>query len=165
LFVRRETGVGRKILVSIIGGHDAEARTLKLAYDAGKIVAESGAVLVCGGLKGVMEAAAQGAKEAQGTTIGLLPGKEKADANPFIDIAIPTTIGYARNVMVACSGDVIIALPGSHGTLCEICYGFVYKRPILDLGGWKRKGMICVKDLKDAKVKLQKLIKKLAEKE
>ena len=151
----------QKITISVIGGHDIDKKTEELAYQTGKIVAESGAVLVCGGLSGVMQAASQGAKEAGGLTIGLLPGKAKTDANPYIDIAIATTIGYARNAMVACSADIIIALPGSHGTLSEICYGLVYKKPIIDLGKWKVKGMIQVKNLKEAEKKIKSLVKNL----
>lgn len=99
-------------------------------------------ILLCGGLSGVMEEASKGAKKAGGMTIGLLPGREKRDANPYIDIALPTSIGYARNAMVACSADIIIALPGSHGTNSEICYGLVFGRPVIDLGNWNIKGMI-----------------------
>jgi len=114
--------------------------------------------LVCGGLSGVMEHAAKGAKSTGGLTIGLLPGKEKADANPYIDIALPTTFGFARNAAVACSADVVVALPGSHGTLSEICYAMVYKRPVIDLGGWKIKGMVRVKHFKDFKQVLRRCI-------
>ena len=149
----------QKITISVIGGHDIDKKTKELAYKVGKIVAKAGAVLVCGGLSGVMESASRGAKEAGGLTIGLLPGKEKKDANPYIDIALPTTIGFARNAMVACCADIIITLPGSHGTLSEICYGLVYKKPIIDLGEWNVKGMISVKSLKDAEQKIKRLIK------
>ena len=151
----------QKITISVIGGHDCSDKVAQLAHNVGKIVAKVDSVLVCGGLEGVMSAASRGAKEAGGLTIGLLPGKEKSDANPYIDIALPTTIGFARNAMVACSADIIIALPGSNGTLCEICYGLVYKRPVIDLGGWKRKGMIKVKNLKDLELKIRKIIKDL----
>ncbi len=96
-----------------------------------------------------MEAACKGAKSAGGTTIGLLPGKSKADANLYVDIALPTTIGFARNAMVAASADVVVALPGSYGTSCEISYAFVYKRPVIDLGGWNIPGMLKVNDLND----------------
>lgn len=108
-----------------------------------------------------MEAAAKGAKSAGGTTIGLLPGRDKRDANPYIDIALPTSIGFARNAMVACSADIIIALPGSHGTNSEICYGLVYGRPVIDLGNWKIKGMVKVKNLKDAEKKIRTLVKEI----
>ena len=149
----------RKILISVIGGHDIDSKVEQLSYNVGKIVARVGAIIVCGGLYGVMEAVSKGAKEAGGTTIGLIPGKDKKDANPYIDIVIATTIGYARNAMVACCADIIIALPGSHGTLSEICYGLVYDKPIIDLGNWKRKGMIRVKNLKELEKKIRELIK------
>ena len=151
----------RKVLISVIGGHDANDKVEKLAHKIGEIIAEMDGIVVCGGLSGVMRAASKGAKSAGGLTIGLLPGKEKHDANPYIDIALPTTIGYARNAMVACSADVIVALPGSYGTQSEICYGLVYGRPVLDLDGWKMKGMIKVKDMKDFESKLRKLVAEL----
>ena len=149
----------QKFTISVIGGHEIDAKTEKLAENVGKMIAKVGAVLVCGGLDGAMKASARGCQEAGGLTIGLLPGKDKADANPFIDIALPTTIGFARNAMVACSADIIIALPGSHGTNCEISYGLVYKRPVIDLGGWGVKGMIKAKTVKDAEKTVIKIIK------
>ena len=151
----------QKITVSVIGGSVSNRKVDQLSEKVGKIIAEVGCILVCGGLSGVMMAASKGAKAAGGLTIGLLPGKDKKDANPYIDIALPTTIGYARNAMVACSADIIIALPGSHGTNSEICYGLVYGRPVIDLGNWKIPGMIQVKDLDDARKKILNIIKKL----
>ena len=153
---------GQKIIVSVIGGHDVNSKVERLAHDIGNTIASVGAILVCGGLEGVMMAASRGAKAAGGLTIGLLPGKNKKDANPFIDIALPTTIGYARNAMVACSADIIVALPGSYGTNSEICYGLVYGRPVIDLGGWNIRGMIKVKNLADGQRKIRQLVKKLA---
>ena len=149
----------QRITISVIGAHQASPSVEKLAYEVGKRIAKLKAVLVCGGLEGVMAASARGAQEAGGLTIGLLPGKEKTDANPYIDIALPTSIGYARNAMVACSADIIVALPGSHGTSCEISYGLVYKRPVIDLGNWKVKGMISVKNVDEAEAEIRKLIK------
>ena len=149
----------QKITISVIGGHQADSAVENLAYEVGRRIAKLKAVLVCGGLDGVMAAAARGAKEAKGLTIGLLPGKEKKDANPYIDIALPTTIGYARNAMVACCADVIVALPGSHGTSCEISYGLVYGRPVIDLGNWNVKGMIKVNNVDEAEAEIRKLIK------
>ena len=154
----------QKIIISVIGGHAIDDKVERIAHKIGQIIANYGAILVCGGLDGAMQAAAKGAKRAGGLTIGLLPGTNKEDANPYIDIALPTTIGYARNAMVACSADIIVALAGSHGTSCEISYGMVYKKPIIDLGGWNRPGMIKVKNLRDAKKKLKELIKKLQQK-
>ncbi len=151
----------QKITISVIGGHETNGETKELAYAVGKKVAEAGAVLVCGGLDGVMSAAARGAKEAGGLTIGLLPGKDKKDANPYIDIALPTSIGYARNAIVACSADIIVALPGSYGTSCEISYGLVYSRPVIDLGNWNVKGMIKAQNIDEFCAKLEKLIEKI----
>ncbi len=151
----------QKITISVIGRREINAQEEKLAFAVGRIVARCGAVLVCGGLTGAMAASAAGAKSAGGLTIGLLPGILKADANPFIDIALPTTIGFARNAMVACSGDAVIALPGTHGTSCEISYSFVYKRPVFDLGNWNVPGMIKVKNLRDLELKLKSLIRSL----
>ena len=145
----------------MIGGHSITPKVADLAQAVGKMTAELDCVLVCGGLGGVMEAAAKGAQMAGGLTIGLLPGKNKTDANPYIDIALPTTIGYARNAMVAASADIIIALPGSHGTNSEICYGLVYGRPVIDLGQWNMEGMIHAKDITEAREKIKKIITKL----
>jgi len=151
----------QKIVIAVIGGSQISPKVEKLARAVGKMIAESGCVLVCGGLGGAMEAAAKGAQEAGGLTIGLLPGKVKTDANAYIDIALPTTIGFARNAMVAASGDIIVALPGSHGTNSEICYALVYKRPVIDLGGWKIKGMIPAGNVARARQKINKIIEQL----
>ena len=151
----------QKITISVVGGHDIDSKVEQIAHDIGKIIAEVGAILVCGGLDGAMEAACRGAKEAGGTTIGILPGLDKEDANEYIDIALPSSIGFARNAMVACSADIIVALPGSHGTSSEISYGIVYKRPIIDLGNWDREEMIKVNDVKEAREKIEEIIAKL----
>jgi len=151
----------QKITISVVGSHEANPKTAKLANAVGKMVAELDCILVCGGLQGLMREACRGAKEAGGLTIGILPGKSKTDANEFVDIAIPTTIGYSRNVIVAASADIVVALPGSYGTESEICYALVYGRPVVDLGGWKIKGMIKARNMVDAKRILQKLLKEV----
>jgi uncharacterized protein (TIGR00725 family) len=153
--------VCQKITISVIGGHDVTAKVEHISHDIGILVAKVECVLICGGLSGVMEAACKGAKKAGGLTIGLLPGTDKADANPYVDIALPTSLGFARNACVACSSDIIIALPGSHGTNSEICYGLVYKRPVIDFGNWNIKGMIPVKDIKELEAVLRKLIREI----
>ena len=150
----------QKTTISVIGGHKMTKEVEELAHRVGEMIAKAGAVLVCGGLDGVMKAAARGAKSAGGLTIGILPGKDKKDANPHIDIALPTSIGYARNAIVACSADIIVALPGSHGTSCEISYGIVFGRPVIDLGGWNIEGMIRVKDIEEAGEKIKEYMKK-----
>lgn len=151
----------QKITVSVIGGHRPDVRVEKIAHKVGEIIAGMDCITVSGGLSGVMMAVSRGAKEAGGLTIGLLPGKEKSDANPYIDIALPTTIGYARNAMVACSADLIVALPGSFGTQSEICYGLVYGRLVLDFGNWNIKGTVKVKSIKDFETKFKKYVQEL----
>ena len=151
----------QKITISVIGGSSISSKVEDLAESVGKMIAELGCILVCGGLGGAMEAAAKGAKKAGGMTIGILPGKDKRDANSYIDISLPTSIGYARNTIVACSADIIVALPGSFGTNSEICYGLVYGRPVIDLGNWNIEGMIDVKNIAEAEEKIKKIIKKL----
>jgi uncharacterized protein (TIGR00725 family) len=154
----------QKITVSVIGSHDTTPKTARLAREVGKMVAEQDCVLVCGGLAGLMQEACRGAKSAGGLTIGVLPGDEKGDANPFVDIALPTTIGYSRNVIVSASADVVIALPGSYGTESEICYALVYERPVINLGRWKIPGMIKARSVSDASRTLKKLIEKIRRK-
>jgi uncharacterized protein (TIGR00725 family) len=151
----------QRITISVIGGSKATSKTVRLAEQVGQMIGELDCVLVCGGLMGVMEAAARGAKKSGGLTVGLLPGNHKHHANDHIDIALPTSIGFARNAIVACSADIVVALPGSHGTNSEICYAIVYDRPVINLGGWKVPGMINAKNVEDAKTKIKRIIKKL----
>ncbi len=151
----------QKIMISVIGGSSISTKVEDLAKKVGAMIASLNCVLVCGGLGGAMEAAAEGAKKAGGLTIGILPGKDKDDANPHIDIALPTSIGYARNTIVACCADIVVALPGSYGTNSEICYALVYGRPVIDLGNWNIEGMIDVKNIEEAEEKIKKIIKKL----
>ena len=151
----------QKITISVLGSHDCGDEAAQLAHKVGKIVAKMECILVCGGLLGAMEACCRGCKEAGGTTIGLLPGKNKADANEYVDIALPTSIGFARNAIVACSADIVVALSGSYGTESEICYALVYERPVIDLGGWNIKGMIPVSGIDEAEEKIQELVEKL----
>jgi len=151
----------QRIVISVIGGSTISAKVEDLAEAVGKMIAELECVLLCGGLGGAMEAAAKGAQKAGGMTIGLLPGKDKRDANPYVDIALHTSIGYARNTIVACAADIIVALPGSFGTNSEICYGLVYGRPVVDLGDWNIEGMIDAKNITEAEEKIKKIIKKL----
>lgn len=120
--------------LSVIGsGSDEDPR----AEEVGRLLAERGCVLVCGGLGGVMAAAARGAKGAGGTTIGILPGQSRRDANPWIDHVIVTGIGHARNLAVVASGDAVIAVAGEWGTLAEIGLARKLGRPVVVLEpGW-----------------------------
>jgi uncharacterized protein (TIGR00725 family) len=107
------------------------------AEEVGRLLAERGCTVVCGGLTGVMTAVARGAKEAGGTTIGILPGESPAEANEWIDHVVVTGIGHARNLAVVASGDAVIAVGGEWGTLAEIGFGRKLGRPVVVLDpGW-----------------------------
>jgi uncharacterized protein (TIGR00725 family) len=116
------------VQVSVIGsGAEHEAR----AEEVGRLLAEHGCTVVCGGVGEVMAAAARGAKAAGGTTIGILPGTSRALANEWIDHVIMTDLGHARNAVVAASGDAVIAVGGSYGTLTEIGFARIFGRPVV----------------------------------
>lgn len=118
------------VQVSVIGsGAEHEAH----AEEVGRLLAERGCTLVCGGRGEVMAAAARGAKAAGGTTIGILPGTSRTDANEWIDHVITTGLGHARNAVVAASGDAVIAVGGSYGTLTEIGFARILGRPVVIL--------------------------------
>ena len=127
---------GRKPVIAVIGGSAPEPDELVHAEEVGRLLAEAGVVLVCGGLGGVMEAACRGAKSAGGLTIGILPGVDRNQANRYVDIVLPTGMGYARNVLVAYSGQAVIAVGGSSGTLSEMCFATFLGIPVISLGSW-----------------------------
>lgn len=124
--------------VSVIGsGEENEAR----AAEVGRLLAGRGCTVVTGGLGEVMAAAARGAKSAGGTTLGVLPGERLADANDWVDYAVATGIGHARNLAVVASGQAVIAIGGSWGTLAEIAFARALGRPVVVLEpGWKLEG-------------------------
>lgn len=108
-------------LVAVVGGHDCSPAEAALAEEVGRRLADAGAVLLCGGLGGVMEAAARGVKSvAGGLTVGILPGDDRAAANPFIDVALATGMGEMRNALIVRAADAVIAIAGGWGTLSEI---------------------------------------------
>jgi len=126
-----------KYFISVIGASNCSAKESKLAEEVGRELARRGAVVICGGLNGVMEAVCRGAKSEGGLTVGILPGNNRRDANPYVDIPIITGIGYARNSIVAKSGQAVIAIGGKYGTLSEIAYALQDKIPVIGLGTWK----------------------------
>ena len=130
-----------RLLVAVIGGHKCDASTGALAESIGAVVARSGAVLVCGGLGGVMEAACRGAKKENGVTVGIIPGERKEDANEFVDIAISTGMGYSRNMLVAGAADIVVALPGEYGTLTEIGAALNAGKSVYGFGAWDIPGI------------------------
>lgn len=125
------------IAVGVVGNALCAPDVAKLAEEIGARIAEKKAILICGGLKGVMEAAAKGAKSRGGTTIGILPGMSKRDANAFIDIPIVTGLDQARNIIIARSSDALIAVGGGFGTLSEIAYALKLNVPVVGLNTWE----------------------------
>lgn len=123
--------------ISVIGAGACDDETYQLARESGRLLALLGAVVVCGGQGGVMEAAARGAKEAGGTTLGILPGHDKAQANPYLDFTVTTGMGHGRNLIVASTGDAVLAVGGEYGTLSEIGLALVLARPVILLRSWQ----------------------------
>jgi uncharacterized protein (TIGR00725 family) len=126
----------RRRLVAVCGESDPQTSFAELAFELGRGIAERGAVLICGGSTGVMEHAARGARTGGGLTVGLLPGDEPDEANPYIDIAIATSLGHARNAVLARTADGVVALGGGLGTLSEIALALRNGRPIIGIQTW-----------------------------
>jgi hypothetical protein len=128
--------MGRRLQLAVVGAGLCSEEVAAVATEVGRLIAQRGAVLVCGGLGGVMEAAAMGARQAGGTTVGIVPTYDKETANPGIEIALATGMGHARNVIVVASSDAVIALPGEHGTASEIALARKLGKPVVVLGAW-----------------------------
>lgn len=123
--------------IGIIGASNATKEEYLLAEQVGKRLAEKGVTIICGGLGGVMEACCKGAKSAKGLTIGILPGNSRDDANPYVDIPIPTGISDARNLIIIKSCHAIIAIGGGYGTLSEIAFALRLQIPVIGLKTWE----------------------------
>src|SRR5437870_4596630 len=129
--------MARKPIIGVIGGGStASADGLALAEEVGFLIARADAVLICGGLNGVMEASAKGAKRGGGLTIGVLPTGNKADANSYIDLPIATAMSTARNLIIVRTADAIIAVNGSYGTLSEMAHAFDLGKTVFGLRTW-----------------------------
>lgn len=131
-------------LVSVIGPGTATAIVLAHAEEVGARLVDAGFVVVTGGLGGVMEAASRGAKSRRGITIGVLPGADPAEANGWVDLALPTGLGEMRNGLVARLGSALVAVGGGHGTLTEIGFALGLGRPVVGLGSWEVHGVVDV---------------------
>jgi len=126
-----------KTHIGVLGPNATTDEQEQLGREVGRHIAEAGATLFCGGLGGMMRAAAEGAKSAGGQTIGILPGSDKSAANEFIDTAIPTDLGAYRNALLVRSCDVVIAIHGAYGTLSEIAFALRLKVPVVGLHTWE----------------------------
>jgi uncharacterized protein (TIGR00725 family) len=122
--------------VAVVGSGDDGAPTLAAAEEAGRRLAEAGAVVICGGLGGVMAAACRGAVGAGGLTVGILPGAEADAANPWVRVPVPTGLGELRNGVVVRSADAVLAIGGEYGTLVEVAFALKVGRPVVGLGTW-----------------------------
>jgi uncharacterized protein (TIGR00725 family) len=143
----------QKAVIGVIGATETSKENYQLAYEVGTHIAARGAVLVCGGLGGIMEAASKGASENGGTVIGILPGTDKQDANAFVNIPIPSGLGISRNVLIVHCADVIIAFPGTFGTLSEIALALATGKTVIHFPGtWdlKRIGAVDAARFKEA---------------
>jgi hypothetical protein len=126
----------RQPVIAVCGAGECNAQLASLAEEVGRRIAEAGAVLVCGGLGGVMEAACRGAVQAGGLTLGILPGSDSTAANTAVRVAVPTGMGHARNVIIVQTADVVIAVGGAYGTLSEIALARKCNRHVIGLATW-----------------------------
>ena len=126
-----------KVIIAVIGGGQCTAAEAAQAEEIGRLIAERGATLICGGLGGIMEAACRGATQAGGFTVGVLPGDDPKAANRFVSLPLATGIGFARNAMIVRAASAVIAVAGSYGTLSEISYARQFAKPVIGLGTWE----------------------------
>jgi uncharacterized protein (TIGR00725 family) len=119
--------------VAVIGGGETTTEVAALAFEVGRELARQGAIVVCGGLGGVMEAVARGVEEAGGVSIGILPDPDRRRANPHLTYTIPTNLGHARNLVIVHSADVVIAINGGYGTISEAAIALKLGKPVVAL--------------------------------
>jgi uncharacterized protein (TIGR00725 family) len=142
--------VGGVVYVAVVGDGEASPAVEAEAETVGRLLAERGAVVVCGGLGGVMAAACRGAKEGGGITVGILPGGDRSEASRWVDVAVATGMGEARNAVIVRTTDVVLALAGGYGTLSEIALALRMGRPVVSLGSWDVEGVRAAEDPLDA---------------
>jgi uncharacterized protein (TIGR00725 family) len=143
----------KRPVIAVIGGKKEAKALMKEAEEAGRLIAEGGAVLVSGGLNGVMESASKGARSAGGLTVGILPQDSTLGANSYIDVAVATGLGIGRNVIIARTADALIAIGGKYGTLSEIAFALQLGKPVVGIRSWDIRGMVPAVDAADAVAK------------
>ncbi len=140
-----------RLQIGIIGSSVCDNDIERIAERVGTLVAANGAILITGGMTGVMEAASRGAKSAGGLVIGILPGASKLESNPYVDVAIPTEMAHARNAIIARAADCLIAISGGFGTLSEIALALKIQKPVVTLASqWRIVGTLQVDSAKEA---------------
>lgn len=148
----------QKPVIGVVGGRRVSKGMLKEAEEVGRHIALRQALLVCGGLGGVMEAASRGAKAGGGTTVGILPHDHKRGANEYIDIPVASGLGIGRNVIIARTADALIAVGGAYGTLSEIAFALQMEKPVVGIRTWDIRGVIPAEDAEDAVAKIFQLL-------
>jgi uncharacterized protein (TIGR00725 family) len=138
------------VYVAVVGGTVVDDETRQRAEAVGRLLAERGVTLVTGGRGGVAEAACRGAAEAGGVTVGVLPGRERAEANPWVGVAVPTGLGETRNALVVMDADAVIAFPGAFGTLSEVAHALLGDSRVIGLGTWDLDGVVRAADPQEA---------------
>ncbi len=123
--------------VAVVGAGLADGELAAMAEEVGALLAENGVTIVCGGLGGVMEAACRGARTRGGRTVAFLPRTDRAEANPYVDVALPTGMGEMRNMLIVRAADVVIAVGGEFGTLSEISFALKIGTPVVGIGTWE----------------------------
>jgi len=137
------------MIIGIIGGNKCDKQIEKIAEEVGSEIAKRKHILLCGGMSGVMEAACKGAKKSGGLTVCILPGKNKDDANKYIDIPIITAMSHARNAIIVRTADIIIAISGKYGTLSEIGLAKAIDKTVIGIKTWNIPGIIKVNSVKE----------------
>lgn len=150
--------MAKKILIAVIGGRKVEKFLLKEAEGVGRLLAKRGAILLCGGLGGVMEAVSKGMSSEGGLTIGILPQDHKEKANAFVDVPIATGLGVGRNVIIARAADAVIAVGGAYGTLSEIAFALQMEKPVVGIRTWDVKGVVSARDAEEAVKKIYEIL-------
>lgn len=148
----------RNYYIAVIGGRKASAELMREAEKVGRHIARRNAVLVCGGLDGVMESSSKGAKAAGGVTVGILPHDAPGAENPYIDIPVATGMGIGRNVVIARTADALIAVGGGYGTLSEMAFALQLGKPVVGIDTWTIKGVIPADNAEEAVNKVFELL-------
>jgi uncharacterized protein (TIGR00725 family) len=149
----------KRPVIAVIGGRKETKALLKEAEETGRLIAEGGAVLISGGLSGVMKSASNGARLAGGLTVGILPQDDTLGSNRYIDVAVATGLGIGRNVIIARTADALVAIGGGYGTLSEIAFGLQLGKPVVGISSWDIRGVVPAADAADAVAKAFAAIK------
>jgi uncharacterized protein (TIGR00725 family) len=146
----KSNGRYSKKIIAVIGAGVADESLCKTAEEVGRLLARRNAILICGGLGGVMEAASKGTTSEGGIAVGILPQDHKNEANPYIGIPVVTGLGEGRNIIIVRTADAIIAVGGEYGTLSEIAFGLRMGKPVIGIKTWDIKGIIKAENAEDA---------------